>query len=97
MEYIYTRYSDIPELVVPIKISLIEGYTTKEATVPSGYVEVITSNVLWSPPCLSLLLRSICVTNDNNCSVCHNHTPVLSSFIAYHRICNKSNTTGDTC
>jgi hypothetical protein len=46
MEYIYTRYSDIPELVVPIKISLIKGYTTKEATVPSGYVEVITSNVL---------------------------------------------------
>jgi hypothetical protein len=25
-----------------------------------------------------------------------NHNPVLSSFMTYHRICNKSNTTGAT-
>jgi len=31
------------------------------------------------------------------CSVCHNHNPVLSSFMTYHRVCNKSNTTGATC
>ena len=30
-------------------------------------------------------------------SVCHNHNPVLSSFITYHRVRNKSNTTGPTC
>jgi hypothetical protein len=36
----------MPELVVPIMNSLIEGYANKEATeprVPSGYVEVIMS------------------------------------------------------
>ncbi len=31
------------------------------------------------------------------CSVCYNHCPVLSSFMTYHRVCNKSNTTGDSC
>ena len=30
------------------------------------------------------------------CSVCHNHNPVLSSFMTYHWICNKCNTTGAT-
>jgi hypothetical protein len=28
------------------------------------------------------------------CSVCRYHYPVLSSFMTYHRVCNKSNTTG---
>ena len=27
------------------------------------------------------------------CSVCHNHNPVLSSFMICHRVCNKSNMT----
>jgi hypothetical protein len=31
------------------------------------------------------------------CSICRNHNPVLSSFMTYHRVCNKSNTTGTTC
>jgi len=30
------------------------------------------------------------------CSVCCHRTPVLSSFMTNHRICNKSNTTGAT-
>jgi len=30
------------------------------------------------------------------CSVCRNHNSVLSSFMNYHRFCNKSNTTGAT-
>ena len=30
------------------------------------------------------------------CSVCRSHNPVLSSFMTYHRILNKSNTTGST-
>ena len=29
--------------------------------------------------------------------VCHNNNPVLSSFITYNRICNKSYTMGVTC
>ena len=28
------------------------------------------------------------------CSVCLYHYPILSSFLTYHRVCNKSNTTG---
>jgi hypothetical protein len=31
------------------------------------------------------------------CSVCRNHNPVLSSFMSYHRVYNKSNTAGSTC
>jgi len=30
------------------------------------------------------------------CSVCYKHNLVLSSFMTYHRGCNKSNTTGAT-
>ena len=30
------------------------------------------------------------------CSTCGNHFPVLSSFMTYHRVCNKINTTGTT-
>ena len=30
------------------------------------------------------------------CCVCRNHNPVLSSFMAYHQVCNKSNITSDT-
>jgi len=31
------------------------------------------------------------------CSVCRNHNPVRSSFMTYHRVCNKRITTGATC
>ena len=31
------------------------------------------------------------------CSVCCNHNSVLSSFMTYHWVCNKSNTTSVTC
>ena len=30
------------------------------------------------------------------CSVCHNSNRILSSFMTYHRVCNKSNTTSAT-
>ena len=30
-------------------------------------------------------------------SVCRNLNPVLSSFLTYHRVCNRSNTTDATC
>ena len=30
------------------------------------------------------------------CSVCHSYNPVLSSFMTYHRICNKNSITGAT-
>ena len=31
------------------------------------------------------------------CYICRNHNVILSSFVTYHRDCNKSNTTGFTC
>ena len=31
------------------------------------------------------------------CSICCNHNTVLSLFMMYPQICNRSNTTGDTC
>ena len=31
------------------------------------------------------------------CSVCRNHYPVLSLFMTYNRVCNKSNTKDVTC
>jgi hypothetical protein len=41
-------------------------------------------------------LRNIGVINDQICSVCRNHNPVLSSFMTFHRICNQRNTTDAT-
>ena len=31
------------------------------------------------------------------CSVCRNQNPVFSSWLTYHRVCNKSNTTSVIC
>jgi hypothetical protein len=53
MEYIALRCYDIPELVAPIRISLIEDAAKTEATetrVPFGKGGVITSKMLRSPP-----------------------------------------------
>ena len=33
----------------------------------------------------------ISVSHDHGCSVCSNHNKVISSFVTYHWICNKSN------
>jgi hypothetical protein len=67
MEYLSLSWYDISELVVPIRISLIVA-ANKEATEPRvliGYVEVITSKGLQSPPWLGWSLWNICVTNDH--------------------------------
>jgi hypothetical protein len=39
----------------------------------------------------------LCHTWPRICSVCRNHNQVISSCMTYHRVCNKSNTTGSTC
>ena len=63
MQYISLSWYDIPELVVPIRISLIEG-CCKQWSYWSK-VEVITSEILRSPPWLGWPLWNICVvTND---------------------------------
>ena len=65
MEYLYLRWYDIPELVAPIRISMIEDDANTEATetrVPFGNGEVITSKMLRSPLWLGWPLWNICVT-----------------------------------
>ena len=41
----------------------------------------------------------MCVTKDHTekFSISLNRNPVLSSFLTYHRVCNKTNTLGATC
>ena len=39
--------------------------------------------------------ENIYATDDHG-SVCHIHNPVLSVFMAYRQVCNKSNMTGPT-
>ena len=43
---------------------------------------------------MDLLLRNICFTNDHGFVpfLCDNHNSVMSSFMAYHGVYNKSNT-----
>ena len=75
MEFISLRWNDIPELVVPIRMSLIVA-ANKEATeprVPFGKVEAITSNILRPPSWLGCPLWNICVTND------HGYVPLVTN------------------
>jgi len=91
MEYISLRWNDIPELVVPIRISLIDVAANKEATeprVPFGKVEVITSKILRSPAWLGWPLWNISVTNDYgyvplvvNTSRSFPHSRLITGFV----------------
>ena len=60
-----------------------------EPRVPSGKVQVITSNVLRSPPWLLIVREYLCHKWARMCFVCRNHNPVLSSFTTYHWVCNR--------
>jgi hypothetical protein len=58
-----------------------------------GLVEVITLKVWRSPPWTCLTVAEyLCHKWTRICPVLRKHTPVLSSFMTYHRIYNKSNT-----
>ena len=43
-----------------------------------------------------MLCRTLFIWRSRICSVCRNHDPVLSSFMTYHWVWYKSNTTGAT-
>ena len=80
MEYISLRWYDNSELVVPIRISLIEGCCLQGSYWTKGSfrkVEVITSKILRSPPWLGWPLWNICVTND------HGYVPLVVSTYRY--------------
>jgi hypothetical protein len=92
MQYISLRWYDIPELVAPIRMSLIEDAANKEATatrVPFGKVEVITSKILRLPPCRGWPLWNICVTTTTDMFHLSKHFLVLSVFTLYYRVFNR--------
>jgi hypothetical protein len=84
--------------MVPISIFLKRVAANKEDTeprLPSGEVEVITSNVSQSSSSTRIFLSEM---TTEMFSTCHKHFPILSSLMTYHRfrICHQSNTTGAT-
>ena len=97
-EYISLSLSNIPILVFPIMISLIEGcwyqgiYWTKWLSW-SRHFESFTVATM------TLLTVTECICNNwlRICYVCRNHILVLSSFMTYHRVCIRSKTTDVTC
>jgi hypothetical protein len=50
------------------------------------------AKLMWS---LRKIIRNISVTN-RIYSTCHKYFSVISLFMTHHRVCSKSNTTGDT-
>ena len=100
MEYISISWSDIPELVVFIKISWKRVATNRETTeprVPLGQVEVIASKDLRSPPMTMTWLtvtEYLCHKWPSISFTCRKHSP--SSFLIHHQVCNYSSTTDAT-
>jgi hypothetical protein len=83
MEYIPHSWSDIPELVVSIMISLRVGATSKACKrVPSDLESFTVATITWLA-----VTEYQCHKWPRICSVYRNHIPVLSSCLAYHRVC----------
>ena len=87
---------DIPELVVPIRIFLIEDYCSanKEATEPrapiyncfklkSSLRKFYVATMTWLT-----VMEYLCHKWPGICSTCCKHFPVLSSFTTYYWVCN---------
>jgi hypothetical protein len=100
MEYISISWSDIPELVVSVRISwkrVAANRETTEPRVPIGQVEVITSKDLRSTPMTMTWLtvtEYLCHKWPSISFTCRKHSP--TSFVIHHRVCNYSSTTGAT-
>jgi len=89
--YISLSWYDIPELVVPIRISLIEGccyhgsYWTKGSSYLSWchhFESFMVATVTWLTA-----MEYLCHKWPWICSTCRKHFPVLSLFMTYHRVC----------
>ena len=78
MEYISLSWYDIPELLVSIRISLIEGCCKQ-----GSYSKVLVSTMTW----LSIM-EYLCHKWPRTCSTCRKHSPVLFSLMNHHRVCN---------
>ena len=87
MDYISLSWSDIPELVVFIRISWKRVAANRETTkpmVPIGQVEVITSKDVWSTAMTMtwlIVTEYLCHKWPLISFTCRKHSPVLSSFI----------------
>ena len=94
MEYISISWSDIPELVVSIRISWKRVAANKETTEPIGQVEVITSKDLRSTPMTMTWLtvtEYLCHKWPLISCTCRKHSPI--SFLIHHQVCSYSSTT----
>ena len=79
MEYIFLSWSDIPELVVPIKISLIEGCWTNSSSWLS-WSNLFESFTLATMTWLTVM-EYLCHRWPRICSICRNHFSVHSWLI----------------
>jgi hypothetical protein len=91
--YIYLSWSDIPELwFLPWFSWLMVVANKKLLHQGSHHFESFTvSTMTWLT-----VTKYLCHKWPQICSDCRNHNPVLSSFMTYHRVCNKNNTTDPT-
>jgi hypothetical protein len=100
MEYISISWSDIPKLVVSIRISWKRVAANKEITEPRfpiGQVEVITSQDLRSTPMTMTWLtvtEYLCHKWSSISFTCRKQSP--SSFLIHHQVCSYSSTAGTT-
>jgi hypothetical protein len=82
-----------------LNIEKIDGwYNLKRQLIPE--VDIVSRQYAFPRKSFATMtLRNICVqmTLDMICPIRRNHNPGLSSSTTYHRVCNKSNTTGATC
>ena len=90
------------ELVMPIMISWIDGCCPRRKMPSKSFLVVKmtsshrkfydrNSNMTWS-----IVMEYLCHKWPRICYVSHKHNPILSSFMSYSRICNKSNMAGVT-
>jgi hypothetical protein len=92
MEYTSLRWYDIPELVMPIRISLIKGccyqgiYWTKGSCWSSWSHHF--ENFTVANMTRLTVMEYLCYKWPRICSTCRKHFPVLSSFTTYYRVCN---------
>ena len=95
MEYISLRWYDIPELVAPIRISLIEVDANTEATEARFYLVKVNSSL---PECHHNIAEVMEYLSELPpiSSTYWKHLSGLSSLTTYFRVCNYINTTGAT-
>ena len=93
---VYINWYDIPELVVPIMVYLIERKLLNQ-----GFLEIRLNHHFESFTYATMTrltaMEYLWHKWSRICSAFRNQNLVLSSLITYHCICNMSNTTGATC